>query len=67
MALARAVAHGPQLLLADEPTAHLDRPRAEQALALLRETARELGATLLVATHDPWVVGSFARRIEVGG
>jgi putative ABC transport system ATP-binding protein len=65
VALARAVAHRPGLLLADEPTAHLDRPRAEQALALLRETARDLEATLLLATHDPWVVGAFERRIEV--
>lgn len=66
VALARAVAHRPKLLLADEPTAHLDRERAQQALTLLRQTANELSATLIVATHDPWVFEAFARRIEVG-
>lgn len=65
VALARAVAHRPALLLADEPTAHLDRTRAEAALGLLRSTAQEMGAILLVATHDPWVYERFERRIEV--
>jgi putative ABC transport system ATP-binding protein len=65
VALARAVAHRPTLLLADEPTAHLDRPRAAEALVLLRETASDLNATLLVATHDPWVYETFERRVEV--
>lgn len=66
VAIARAVAHGPRLLLADEPTAHLDRARAVEALAWLRRTADEMRAVLLVATHDPWVVDGFERVIEVG-
>ena len=65
VALARAVAHGPALLLADEPTAHLDRARASDAMALLREVAEDLNAVLLVATHDPWVVDGFERRVEM--
>ncbi|PZA07642.1 MULTISPECIES: ABC transporter ATP-binding protein [unclassified Meiothermus] len=65
VALARAVAHRPRLLLADEPTAHLDRPRAGEALDLLTQTARAIGATLVVATHDPWVMERFPRRVEL--
>jgi putative ABC transport system ATP-binding protein len=65
VALARAVAHGPTVLLADEPTAHLDRPRAADAMTLLREVATDLKAVLLVATHDPWVVDGFSMRLEM--
>ncbi len=65
VALARAVAHSPGLLLADEPTAHLDRSRAEAALSLLKDTARRLNVSLLVATHDPLVMDAFTHRIEV--
>jgi len=52
VALARAVLMRPQLLLADEPTASLDDESAAWALELLQATARECGATLVVATHD---------------
>lgn len=65
VALARAVAHRPQLLLADEPTAHLDRDRAAGALALLRNTATSLGVSLLVVTHDPLVMNALPRSIEL--
>lgn len=65
VALARAVAHGPDLLLVDEPTAHLDRERAGAALALLLETARELGATLIVVTHDPFVAQALNCRLDL--
>ncbi|MFB9995167.1 ABC transporter ATP-binding protein [Deinococcus oregonensis] len=66
VALARAVAHAPGLLLVDEPTAHLDRSRAGAALDLLRETADQLGATLIVVTHDPLVADAFTHRLELG-
>jgi len=66
VALARAVAHRPALLLADEPTAHLDPGRGGEAVALLRSTAAELGATLIVVSHDPAVVNAFERRLELG-
>src|SRR5437588_4461177 len=51
LALARALAHDPQLLLADEPTANLDRRNAEIVLQLLERRCRA-GATVIVATHD---------------
>ena len=49
--IARALAHDPQVLLADEPTAHLDYLQVEAVLKVLRELA-DAGRTVIVATHD---------------
>ena len=51
VAIARALAHDPPILLADEPTAHLDYLQVEGVLALLRELAAP-GRVVIVATHD---------------
>jgi putative ABC transport system ATP-binding protein len=51
VALARALALDPPLLLADEPTAHLDSAQVEEVVRLLRRIADE-GRTVIVATHD---------------
>jgi putative ABC transport system ATP-binding protein len=50
--IARALAHGPALVLADEPTASLDPVNAERVMQLLVAQAEEQGACILVATHD---------------
>lgn len=52
VALARAVLLQPKVVLADEPTASLDDEAAEFAVSLLLQTARQQGATLVIATHD---------------
>jgi len=52
VALARAVLLHPRIILADEPTASLDDEAAASAVALLLDTARDQGATLVIATHD---------------
>ncbi|MEI8168428.1 MAG: ATP-binding cassette domain-containing protein [Rhodoferax sp.] len=52
VALARAVLLAPRVILADEPTASLDDEAAADAVGLLLRTAKQHGATLVIATHD---------------
>jgi putative ABC transport system ATP-binding protein len=53
VAIARALVTDPRLVLADEPTGDLDTRRGTQILQLLAGIARERGAAVLIATHDP--------------
>ncbi|MEU5915694.1 ABC transporter ATP-binding protein [Streptomyces sp. NPDC004288] len=55
VALARALLVEPELLLVDEPTAAVDRARADDLTALLARTTHEHGCVTVVATHDPVV------------
>ena len=64
-ALAAAVAVGPQLLLADEPTSQLNDEDRDQVLALLHELGEELGTTVVVVTHDPAVSSTFLRTVTI--
>jgi ABC-type lipoprotein export system ATPase subunit len=52
VAVARALVHSPDLLMADEPTGNLDTASGDQVLALLKESAARYGATVLMATHS---------------
>jgi putative ABC transport system ATP-binding protein len=61
VAVARALAKHPKLVLADEPTGNLDRRNAREALGLIRETCKETGAALLLVSHDPEVLGTFQK------
>jgi putative ABC transport system ATP-binding protein len=65
VALARAVLLGPQVLLADEPTASLDDDAATAALALLQEAAAFHQATLVIATHDARVAKALPGCVEL--
>jgi len=51
-AFVRAIAHRPQVLLADEPTAALDPPQAKRLFALMLDIARHLNIAVLVVSHD---------------
>jgi ABC-type lipoprotein export system ATPase subunit len=59
VAVARALAHRPRLVLADEPTGNLDPRHGREALALIREVCREEGAALLLVSHDPAMLAEF--------
>ena len=65
VAVARALAGAPPLVLADEPTASLDRDNAERVADLLLADARRRGATLIVATHDSTLVRRLGRTVAL--
>ncbi len=62
VAVARALANRPRLVLADEPTGNLDRKHAREALALIREVSKEVGSALLLVSHDEEVLQQFDLR-----
>ena len=64
VAVARAIANRPPLLLADEPTGNLDRATGEQVLALLRELNGE-GQTVIMVTHDSQAASYAGRTIQI--
>jgi putative ABC transport system ATP-binding protein len=59
VAVARALANRPKLVLADEPTGNLDTALANETLTLLRETCREQDAALLLVSHDRDILARF--------
>lgn len=65
VSFARAVAHRPRLLLADEPTASLDTRTGRDVVALMVELVREQGCTLVVSTHDPAVMDAADRVVHL--
>ncbi len=65
VAVARALANRPKLVLADEPTGNLDHRSAGEALKLIREVCAESGAALLLVSHDRDVLGQFDERMDL--
>jgi ABC-type lipoprotein export system ATPase subunit len=66
VAIARAVASRPALLLADEPTSRLDGANAISVAVLLARLARETGAAVLCSTHDPLVIEQADSETRLG-
>lgn len=62
VAVARAMIHHPQLLLADEPTGNLDTKSSKDVMGLLQQLNEEEAATILMVTHDP-LAASYCKRI----
>ena len=65
LAVAVAVANGPQLLLADEPTSQLDAAATAEVVELLRAANEDLGLTVVVVTHDPDVGAALGRTVTI--
>jgi ABC-type lipoprotein export system ATPase subunit len=61
VAVARALANRPKLLLADEPTANVDPANQQRIIDLIRETCREESISLLMVTHATEVAAQFSR------
>lgn len=64
-AVARAIVHRPRLILADEPTGALDKANADVVIELLTDAHRQLGATLIMVTHDPSAAASMQRTVTL--
>ncbi len=65
VAVARALANRPKLVLADEPTGALDSKNAQQVLELILRLCTEISASLLLVTHDLNIAGQLARTITL--
>ena len=66
VAVARALANRPKVLLADEPTANIDTGNQQQVIDMLRGACEDENVVLLLVTHSPEVAGQFERveRLE---
>ena len=65
IAIARAFANDPRILLADEPTGNLDSANGRHIIELLREVNERRGTTLVLATHDPNLAGMAHERLAL--
>ena len=65
VAVARALANRPKLVLADEPTGALDAKNAQQVLELIRKLCGEVGASLLLVSHDLNIAQQLSRVVSL--
>jgi len=65
LALAVALANGPALLLADEPTSQLDPDSAAAVIRLIADANASFGTTVVAVTHDPEVAAAFGRTVTI--
>jgi len=65
VAIAVALANGPRVLFADEPTGELDEVNSERVFAALRDVNESLGVTVLIVTHDEGVSRQVRRTVQI--
>lgn len=65
VAVARAIIHRPAVILADEPTGSLDGDNAQNVIEAMIEVQLEMGASLVVVTHDPEVASQLDRTVRL--
>ena len=65
VAVARALANKPSLVLADEPTGNLDRVHAEETISLIQEVCAENGSALLLVSHDHGILRKFKKIAQM--
>jgi putative ABC transport system ATP-binding protein len=65
VAIAVALANGPRVLLADEPTGELDSATSAEVLGVLRDVNRRLGVTVVVVTHDSGISDQVERTVAI--
>src|SRR3954451_6088806 len=61
--IARALLNSPKLVLADEPTGNLDPETSDEIMQLLIQISKDLGTSIIMATHDFMVIGKFPSRM----
>src|SRR5689334_3189366 len=61
--IARALLNSPKLILADEPTGNLDPETSDEIMQLLIQISKDLGTSIIMATHDFMVIGKFPSRM----
>ncbi len=63
VAIARAIVNNPKLLLCDEPTGNLDPERSKEIMDILDTINKEMGTTIIMATHDKEIVNRMKKRV----
>ena len=65
VAVARALATKPAIVIMDEPTGNLDQKNSENILRMIRDLRAQTGTTFIIATHDLTVAGAADRAIHI--
>lgn len=65
IAIARALANEPEIILADEPTGEIDRPTGNRILKIFKDLVDSTDITIIMVTHDPKVASQTKRRITI--